>query len=56
MRPRILHLQPARLATLEGEPQRSNRVEGLGTVAVAPGLLADLERLAMTRPHVEVSD
>jgi hypothetical protein len=56
LRSRILHLQPARSATLEGDPPRSIRVEGFGTVEVAPGLLADLDRLAMTRLHVEVAD
>ncbi len=52
----ILHLQPARSATLEGDPPRAIRVEGFGGTEVAPGLLADLECLAMTSLHVEVAD
>lgn len=56
LRSPILHLQPARSATLEGDPPRSIRVEGFGEVEVAPGLLADLERLAMTRLRVQVAD
>lgn len=52
----ILHLQPARSAALEGDPPRAIRVERLGGTEVAPGLLADLECLAMTSLHVEVAD
>lgn len=51
---RLLELQPARSATLEGDPPRSIRVEGLGGTEIAPSLLADLERLAMTRLHIEI--
>ncbi len=53
LRSRILHLQPARSVTLEGDPPRAIRVEGFGGTEVAPGLLADLERLAMTHLRVE---
>ncbi len=56
LRSMILHLQPARSATLEGDPPRAIRVEGFGGTEVAPGLLADLEHLAMTRLHVEVGN
>lgn len=56
LRSRLLELQPARSAMLEGDPPRSIRVEGFGGTAVAPGLLADLECLAMTRLHVEIPD
>jgi hypothetical protein len=52
----IVHFQPARSATLEGDPPRAIRVEGFGGTEVAPGLLSDLERLAMTRLRVEVAD
>lgn len=51
----IVHLQPARSAALEGDPPRAIRVEGLGGTEIAPGLLADLERLAMISLHVEVA-
>jgi hypothetical protein len=56
LRYRILHLQPARSATLEGTPPRSIRIKGFGGTEVASGLLAGLERLAMTRLHVETAD
>jgi hypothetical protein len=52
----IVHLQPARSATLEGDPPRAVVVEAFGGTQVAPGLLADLERLAMTRLHVVAED
>jgi len=56
MRSRILELQPARSATLEGDPPRSILIEGFGGAEVAPGLLADIERLAMTRLHIQIAD
>jgi hypothetical protein len=56
MQHRILHMQPARSAVLEGNPPRSIRIEGFGETDVAPALLADLERLAMTRLHIEVGE
>jgi hypothetical protein len=50
----IVHLQPARAATLEGDPPRAIRVESFGGNEVAAGLHADLERLAMTSLRIEV--
>jgi hypothetical protein len=50
----IVHLQPARSATLDGDPPRAVLIHGFGGTEVAPGLLADLERLAMTSLQVEV--
>jgi len=51
----LLELQPAQSVTLEGDPPHAIRVEGIGrTAEVAPGLLARLERLAMTPLRVEV--
>jgi hypothetical protein len=49
----IVHLQPARSATLLGDPPQDIVVEALGGTEVAPGLLADLDRLAMTTLRVE---
>jgi hypothetical protein len=52
----IVHLQPARAATLEGDPPRAILLESFGETEVAPGLLAHLEQLAMTGLRVEVAD
>lgn len=49
----LIHLQPARSATLEGDPPRSILVQGYGGTEVAADLLHDLERLAGTSLHVE---
>jgi hypothetical protein len=52
----IVHMQPARRATLEGNPPRAIRVIGAGGTEVAPALLADLDRLAMTSLTVEIKN
>jgi hypothetical protein len=49
----ILELQPARSARLEGDPPRAILVESYGGINVAPGLLAQVERLTGTSLHVE---
>jgi hypothetical protein len=52
----ILELQPARSARLEGDPPYAIRIEAYGELAeVAPGLLAEVERLTMTSLCVEGS-
>ena len=51
----IVHLQPARSATLVGDPPRDILVEALGGTEVAPGLLADLDRLAVTTLRVQAN-
>ena len=53
---RLVHLQPAKSAKLEGDPPRSILVQSYGGTAVAPALHADLERLAGTSLNVEVGD
>jgi hypothetical protein len=50
----ILELQPARSVRLEGDPPRMIRVEAYGEIMeMAPGLLADIERLTKTSLRVE---
>jgi hypothetical protein len=49
----IRELQPARSVFPEGDPARAIRVAGYGSADVAPGLLAQVERLAKTSLHVE---
>jgi hypothetical protein len=53
---RLVHLQPAKSAKLEGDPPRSILVESYGGTDIAPALLADLERLAGTSLNAEVGD
>jgi hypothetical protein len=50
----LLEMQPARTATLLGEPPRAIRVVGYGGTEVAPGLLAAVARLAGTSLRVVV--
>jgi hypothetical protein len=49
----ILELQPAVSASLEGSLARAIRIESCGSVSVAPGLLAKVERPTATSLHVE---
>jgi hypothetical protein len=49
----ILELQPAKSAHLEGNPPRAIRIESYGGINVAPGLLAQVERLTATSLHLE---
>ena len=49
----ILEFQPAVSASLEGSPARAIRIESCSSVSVAPGLLAEVERLSATSLHVE---
>lgn len=44
----LLHLQPAKTASLVGDPPRAIRVLGYGGTGVAPGLLARMSELAGT--------
>jgi hypothetical protein len=52
----ILEFQPARSVQLDGEPPRVIRIEAYGGTEVAPGLLAELQRLTMTSLHAEVPE
>lgn len=49
----ILELQPAPSAFPEGDPVRAIRIATYGGTGIAPGLLAQVERLAETSLHVE---
>jgi hypothetical protein len=51
---RLLEFQPAHSATLVGEPPRAIRVLAYGGTEVAPGILAEVERLAGTPLKVVV--
>ncbi len=51
---RLVHLQPARSARLEGDPPRVIVAEAYGSAEIAPGLLAEIEQLAGTLLHVEM--
>jgi hypothetical protein len=46
---RLLEFQPAKDAQLLGDPARAIQVLGFGGTEVAPGQLAEIERLAGTR-------
>lgn len=50
----ILEFQPAGSVRLEGDPPRAIRIKAYGEIPdVAPGLLADIERLTKTSLRVE---
>ena len=53
---RLLHFQPAKSVKTVGKPPRAIRVVAIGGVEVAPGLLAEVERLAGTRLKVVPAD